>query len=249
MAAPCMRGRRRHPGAPIGHRSDGKARPRSDGPLLDEVDLVAEVGQDLVLALVVDHLVLLEQVSALGVDGDDQRAELVDAAGPQGLGHAQLAPVGVLDLLDLGRGEHRAAGGEHAVDGGARLAAGLGVGTHAALAHDDLDTRLLDELLLELLHAHGGGGSERDHLVRLGAVLVFCAAHDGAGVEDGAAAEVDGQLAAELDQAAVRDVAASGDVAGQVDDVTDADVFQIFCGNRRVEYLFHSSTPLCVRSS
>ena len=83
----------------------------------------------------------------------------------------------------------------------------------------------------------------------LGAVLVLGAANDGTRVEDGAAVEVDGQLAAEFDQATVRDVTAGGDVAGQIDDVADVDILQIFCGNRRVEYLFHSSTPLCVSSS
>jgi hypothetical protein len=79
---------------------------------------------------------------------------------------------------------------------------------HAALAHDQLHAGLLDEFALEFLHAHAGGRADGDHLV----LAVVLLAHDGAGVENGAAFEVHRELAALLDQAAMRHVAA-GDQA------------------------------------
>ena len=67
------------------------------------------------LALVVNDLLLLKQVAALGINGDDQRAELLDLVAPQGLGHTQLVPVMLLNLQHFGSGDHSAAGGEDTV--------------------------------------------------------------------------------------------------------------------------------------
>src|SRR6476659_2563047 len=46
------------------------------------------------------------QGDAVGIDADDQRAEVLDAELPEALGH-ELLPGDLLDLLDLGRLERR----------------------------------------------------------------------------------------------------------------------------------------------
>ena len=53
-----------------------------------------------------------------------------------------------------------------------------------------------------------------------------------AGVEDGCVLHVHRQRAALFHEAAVRHIAAGGQVAVQVNDITDMDVLQVFCGNR-----------------
>ena len=73
----------------------------------------------------------------MGVDGDDERAEMRDSEGPQRLGHPQVALLGVLDLLDGGGGDDRVAGWEDAVQGAVRPAAGLGARVHTDLADDE----------------------------------------------------------------------------------------------------------------
>ena len=54
-------------------------------------------------------------------------------------------------------------------------------------------------------------------------------------MEDGLVADVVGQFTTALDQAAVRHVTAGGQVAVQVNDITDMDVLQVFCGDRSRE--------------
>ena len=76
--------------------------PESGGGLFDKGDVLADLGNGGVLALVEAHLVLLEHVAALRVDGDDERAELLHLAAPQGFGHAQFVPVVLGDALHLG---------------------------------------------------------------------------------------------------------------------------------------------------
>src|SRR4051812_8479751 len=58
--------------------------------------------------------VVVERV-AVGVDPDDQRAEVLDAELPQALGH-ELLPEHLLDLLDLGRLERCSASDDREVD-------------------------------------------------------------------------------------------------------------------------------------
>lgn len=140
------------------------------------------------------------------------------------------------NALYLGCGDNGAAGGEHAVDGAELLAGALGVGTHTALAHDDADTGVLGELILELLHAHRGGGTDRNHLV--GIILTLNGADNGTCVEDGLVADVVGQLTTALDQAAVRHVTAGHKIAVEIHDVTNFDVSQILGADRRDQNLF-----------
>lgn len=54
----------------------------------------------------------------------------------------------------------------------------------------------------------------------------------GPGVEDGCVLHVHRQRAALFHEAAVRHIAAGGQVAVQVNDITDMDVLQVFCGDR-----------------
>ena len=145
----------------------------------------------------------------------------------------------LLDLQHLGSGHHGAACGEHAVDCAELLAAPLGVGAHAALAHDDADAGVLDELVLKLLHTHGGGGADGDHLVVILGALDL--ADDGACVENSLVADVVGQLAAVLDQAAVGHVAAGHQIAVQPDDVANLNVSQILGGDGGHQDLLISS--------
>ena len=147
---------------------------------------------------------------------------------PQSFRHTEVTPLGLDDFLHLGGSHNGVTGGENTVDGTELLAGALGVGAHAALAHDNADTGLLHELILELLHTHGGGGANRNHLE----FVVLQRANDGAGVENGSVLDVHRKRAALFHEAAVRHVTAGGQVAVQVNDITDMDVLQVFCGNR-----------------
>ena len=89
---------------------------------------------------------------------------LVCVAVPQSFRHTEVTPLGLDDLLHLGGSHNGVTGRENTVDGTELLAGALGVGAHAALAHDDADTGLLHELILELFHTHEGGGAHRHHL-------------------------------------------------------------------------------------
>src|SRR5690606_1337955 len=82
-------------------RRDGRESP-CQGGLLDEPNLAVDLLDHRTLALVEAHLVLFKQVVALGVDRDDQRAELPHAIYPQGFWHAEILPFGTLDLFHLG---------------------------------------------------------------------------------------------------------------------------------------------------
>ena len=105
--------------------------------------MLADLFDSGVLALVEEHLVLLEHVAALRVDGDDERAELLHLAAPQGFGHAQLIPVVLGDALHLGSRDHGAACREHAVNGAKIFARALGILLHAALADDDAHASII----------------------------------------------------------------------------------------------------------
>ena len=205
--------------------------------LLDELDLRVDGLLGFFLPLVINDLLLLEQVAAVGVNGHDQGAELLHIAAPQGFRHTQLIPVMLLNLQHFGSGNHGAASREYAVNSAELLAGPLGVGTHAALAHDDADAGVLHELVLELFHAHGGGGAYGDHLVVI--LGAFDLADDGACVEDGLVADVVGQLPAVLDEPAVGNVPAGHEVAVQPDDVANVDVSQVFRADRGNENLFN----------
>ena len=193
--------------------------------------MLANFLDGLILALIEDDLVLFEQVATLSVDGNDQGAKLVNMAVPQSFRHTEVTPLGLDDLLHLGGSHNGVTGRENTVDGTELLAGALGVGAHAALAHDDADTGLLHELILELFHTHGGGGAHRHHLE----LVVLQRANDGAGVENGSVLDVHRQRAALFHEAAVRHITAGGQVAVQVNDITDMDVLQVFCGDRSRE--------------
>ena len=128
-----------------------------------------------------------------------------------------------------------------------RLKAGAAfdrVGTHAAFADDELDAGLLNEFLLELFHAHGGGRTDGNDLEAAAGSLI--GHHDGAGVENRLACQIDGDLAAVLNQARVGAVASRDEITVEIDNVADADVFEVLTANRRRQnFLAHSVTPLC----
>ena len=217
---------------------------RAESILLNELDLGVDGLLDFFLPLVVDDLLLLEQVPTIGVDGHDQGAELLDLLAPQSLRHTQLIPVMLLNFQHLSGSHHGAACGEDTVDSTEFLAGPLGVGAHAALAHDDPDAGVLHKLVLELLHPHGGGGAHGDHLVVILGALDL--ADDGACVENGLVADVVGQLPAVLNESAVGHVTAGHEVAIQPDNVAHVNVSQIFRADRGNENLFPSLISLLI---
>src|SRR5690554_236391 len=108
---------------------------RGEGSL-DETHLAVDLLDDRTFALVETGLVLLEQIVALGIDGDDQRAELTDPVDPQCFRHAEILPFGALDFFHLGGRQYRANAGEYRVHGLVLQTTGGGYRTHAALADD-----------------------------------------------------------------------------------------------------------------
>ena len=118
------------------------------------------------------------------------------------------------------------------------------IGAHATLADDELYAGFFDELFLELFHAHGCGRTDGHDLKAAAGTLI--GHHDGAGVKDRFAREINGNLAAVLDKTRVRAVAGCDEVTVEIDNVADADVFEVFTANRRRQNcLAHSVTPLC----
>ena len=115
--------------------------------------------------------------------------------------------------------------------------------THAALADDQADTGLLDECLLEFLHAHRGRRSDGDHLI----VVLAALTDDWSCVQDGAVADIDRQLAPLFDDTAMRDIAARRELARQVNDIANMDILEIFCADWRREYFLshQKSTSEC----
>ena len=213
-------------------------------PSIEVVDVLVDFVDDRLLLFVEDLFVLLEKVVALRVDRNDHRPEVLHAHHPDRLGHAELLPVVLFDFFDLARGKDGAAARPHAVKGLVVAAARFRVGAHAAFADDDLDARVADEFALELFHAHGGRGTDGNHLVAASR-LVAAGDHDGARVEDGLAREVHGERTVLLHETHVDVVARGDEITREVDDVADFDPFEIFVFDRRGEMMrFHSSTPL-----
>ena len=105
------------------------------------------------------------------------------------------------------------------------LACGGGLLLHTALADDHTDAGDLHEFILKLFHSHGCGRSDGDHFK----LVVLQGPDDGAGVQDRVVPDVHRDLAALLHDTAVRHVAAGGQAARKVNNISDLDVFQIFC--------------------
>ena len=78
--------------------------------LLDKADLLADERNLFILSPVILYLFLFEIVAAFSVDGNDQRAELLDTAIPERLGHTEITPLGSFDLLYTHGGDDCVAG-------------------------------------------------------------------------------------------------------------------------------------------
>ena len=103
------------------------------------------------------------EVVALGIDRHHERAEFLDPHHPQRLGHAEVEPLHIGDLLDLLCGNDSTASRERAVDR-AEFAAGFScLIHHAALPDYKSDPRLTNEISFKRLHTAAGGGSDRNH--------------------------------------------------------------------------------------
>src|SRR6187551_2955652 len=110
------------------------------------------------------------QGAAVGVDADDQRAEVLDAELPEALGH-ELLPGDLLDLLDLGRLERRGAADDREVDHAEPLHRLDRLVGEAALAADRAHAVLRAEALGEAHHARARRRTDADLLVATGADL------------------------------------------------------------------------------
>ena len=183
---------------------------REEGPaFVDELHLSADLFNLLVLSLVVLDLLLFEVVAALGVDGDDQGTELLHAAVPEGLGHAQISPLSALDLFHRDGCHDCVACRDDHVDRSKVLTCRGGLFLHAALADDDADAGDLYELILELFHSHGRGRSDGDHLE----FVVLQGPDDGACMQDRIVPDIYRDLTSFFHDTAVRHVAAGGQTA------------------------------------
>src|SRR6186997_2099731 len=151
--------------------------------------------------------VVVERV-AVGVDADDQRAEVLDAELPEALGH-ELLPGDLLDLLDLRRLERRGAADDREVDHPEPLHRLDRLVGEAALAADRAHPVLRAERLGEAHHAGARGGADADLLV----ASVVELAHAGRGVQQERAAKVHRRLDALVEDADLRAVADADDVA------------------------------------
>ena len=118
--------------------------------------------------------------------------------------------MGFFNRLHLSGCQHGAASWKDGVHRSVFLATCGRLGPHAALADNQLDAGLPDELALEFLHAHAGGGADGDHFE----CAIFPFSHDGARMEYRPAFKVDRQFAALLDQTTVCNITAGHMVEG-----------------------------------
>src|SRR4051812_7910085 len=146
--------------------------------------------------------------TAVRVDADGERAEVLDAELPEAFGH-ELLPRDLFDLLDLRRLERRGATDDREVDHAELVHRPDRLVREAALAADRAYAVLLSERLGEAHHARARRGADADLLVA--AVLEL--AHAGRGVEQERAAEIHRRLDALVEDADLRPVADADDVA------------------------------------
>ena len=118
------------------------------------------------------------------------------------------------------------------------------IGAHATLADDELYAGFFDELFLELFHAHGCGRTDGHDFKAAAGTLI--GHHDGAGVKDRFAREINGNLAAVLDQTRVRAVAGCDEVTVEIDNVAMrmSSRSSLRIGVVRI-FLLTAVTPLC----
>lgn len=81
----------------------------SPGGLFDVMDVLADLFHDGIAAFGEQLFVFGYQVVAVGINRDNQRAELFDPTDSQRLRHSELCPVHFFNLFHLGCRQHRAA--------------------------------------------------------------------------------------------------------------------------------------------
>ena len=95
--------------------------------------------------------------------------------------------------------------------------------SHTAFTDHQFDAGLLDELFLEGFHTHTRGWTDGDHLPFFTVLRTI-----GPCMENGFAVQVIRNRALQFDQATVANVTAGHQRAGQVNDIANANVCQIF---------------------
>src|SRR5581483_9225845 len=178
----------------------GTSRDPSNSPLETCIELL-----QLLLGAVLDVVV---ERAAVGVDADDERAEVPDTELPQALGH-ELLPGDLLDLLDLGRLERGRPADDGEVDHAETPHRLDRLVREAALAADGPDAVALAEALREADHARARRRADADLLVAARAEL----AHVGRRVQQESSGQVHRRLHALVEDADLRAVADADDVA------------------------------------
>ena len=160
--------------------------------------------------------------------------------------NAQILPLGFDDFLDLFGSNDGIARREYAVDRTKFLTAALGIFAHATFAYDDADAGRFDEFILEFLHTHGCGRADGDHFIS----PVIMRSNDRSGMENGLVSDIDRDLPSFFDDAAMSHVTTGGEIPGEIHNVSDMNIFQIFSGNRSNQDFFiffhddsHDSLP------
>ena len=213
---------------------------------MHELNFLRDLGNELLLSLVELDLVVVDQVAAVAIDGNDQGTELLGLELPHCLRHAEVKPLYALYVLNALRSNYCASAGEDGVYSLGSLAALSCLGTHAALTDNDLNACLSEELLLGLLHSHGCCRTYSNALPLVFADLL----HDRTCVEDSLALEVYGALSALNDYSVVNVVSSCCDVTCEIDYVADMDLLDILIRYRCSQMPnTHNVTPLLVTKS
>ena len=115
----------------------------------------------------------------------------------------------------------------------------LGIRTHAAFSDNDTYAGQFCKFILEFLHTHGSSRSDRNHLV-----IIFCSLnfpYDRAGMENCLVFDIIWKLSSVLNESAVCNVTAGHEIAVQPNNISDVDIFQVFCAYRCNQNFFISS--------
>src|SRR5215203_3951200 len=142
---------------------------------------------------------LVVERSAMGIHGDEDRAEALDGKAPERL-RVEVLEIDVLDRGDPGRLERRGTADDREI-GAAEIAERTpGRVAEAPLADDDAHALALHERFREALHALRGGGADAHGCVaRRVLVRALDAAHVRRGVDDGVAGEVEARAPAAIE--------------------------------------------------
>ncbi len=133
--------------------------------LMNELDLTGNCLADQFFSFVKKKFVFFKKVVSMGINGDDERSEMTDAAGPEGFRHSKLRPVGSLNFFHGSSSSDGTSCRKNAVNGLVFLAGAHSFRAHAAFSYNEPDTGLADKFFFKFFHAHTGGRADGDDLI------------------------------------------------------------------------------------